>query len=490
MQWSRLLLAGINWNVVRSLQEPIGPWQVERHFMFCLYDVGLAPGAVLWVNITDAPLSHGTVLVVLSHRQWHDWLRDRVTPLPTGTLGPDSKPLATFSSYMISNWRQPLVSRLVANYTLRAAKPDRYYVGILNVNEGAWFVEGKISYVNPGGQHLPLQLAHFPDLLWISSNAFGALMMAASLLLTLRSDATMLHALLCGCVWLKSVELALQGKFYLVLAREGVASLWRRQTCQLVSKLHEVFQIGLLLLTALGWRMLRPRLTSVEMRFLTSAVGLALLLAVLQVGSESTGSDVGPVSFRLLFYIVKVMCYLVIIFAMNFNLQVINVHLAESPVTAAVAVYYRKQEAFMILRRVFLALVFRPSVLLWLQLSVLNQVGTEWLVSAIDQAWGWLIYVGLFAALWPGSQNRLLRLVLASEVTQFADIVANIRRDQAGRAGGPPEHPAGPPWQQPGAEGVPVFGQAAAAVAAVASAAVGNLDGDLTAPYIPLASGD
>jgi len=51
---------------------------------------------------------------------------------------------------------------------------------------------------------------------------------------------------------------------------------------------------------------------------------------------------VGPVSFRLLFYIVKVMCYLVIIFAMNFNLQVINVHLAESPVTAAVAVFLPK----------------------------------------------------------------------------------------------------------------------------------------------------
>jgi len=489
MQWARLLLAGISWSVVGSLQETIRDQQIQKYFVFGLYDVGLAPGAVLSVNIKNALPSNGTVLVVLSHHQWHDWLRNQLTPLPVGTLGPDNR---SFSSYLISNWRQPLVSRLEKKYTIRATKPDRYYVGILNVHQEVMLIGGTISYVNPGGQQLPLQLAHFPDILWVSSIAFGALMMAAALLLSLRRDATMPHAFLCGCVWLKSVELALKWKFYFILSHEGVAPLWRRQLWEFVSKLHEVFQIGLLLVTALGWRMLRPRLTSVEIRFATLAVGLALLLAALQVGSEQTGSDVGPVSFRLLFYIVKVMCYLVIIFAMNFNLQVINVHLAESPVTAAVAVFYRKQEAFMILRRVFLAIVFRPSVLLWLQLSVLNEAGTEWLATTIDQVWHWLIYVGLFAALWPGSQNRLLRLVLQSEVTQFAEIVANIGREQAVRAIGPPEQPTGPQWQQPGADAVPVFGQAAAAVAdeAVANAAVGNLDGDLAAPYIPLASGD
>lgn len=467
MRWFRLFLVGISWSVVRSLQVPLVPEPIQKYFMFGLYDVGLAPGAVLWVNITNVLPSNGTVLVVLSRHQWREWLTNQLTPLPVGTLGPDNH---TFSSYLISNWRQPLVSRLAAKYTIRATKPDRYYIGILNVHREVMLIGGSISYVNPGGQQLPLQLAHFPDLLWVSSIAFGALMMAAAMLLSLRRDTNMLHALLCGCVWLKSVDLALQWKYFFVLSHEGVAPLWRRQIWQLVSKLHEVFQIGLLLITALGWRMLRPRLTSVEIRFATLAVGLALLLAALQVGSESAGSDVGPVSFRLLFYIVKVMCYLVIIFAMNFNLQVINVHLAESPVTAAVAVFYRKQEAFMILRRVFLALVFRPSVLLWLQLSVLNQAGTEWLVTAINEVWGWFIYVGLYAAVWPASQNRLLHLVLVSE---------------AARQIAPPEQP-------PGAEPTPVFGQAVEAEAdeAVVNPTVGNLDLDLAAPYIPLASGD
>jgi len=472
-----LLLAGISWSVVGSLQVPIVPELLQKCFVFGLYDVGLAPGAVLWVNITNSLPSNGTVLVVLSHHQWHDWLRNQLTSLPVDSLGPHNH---TYSSYLISNWRQPFVSRLVAKYTLRAAKPDRYYIGILNVHREVMLIGGTISYENPGGQQLPLQLAHLPDLMWVFSIAFGALMMAAAMMLSMRRDATLLHLFLCGCVWLKSVELALKWKYLFVLSHEGVAPLWRRQIWQLVSKLHEVLQMGLLLVTALGWRMLRPRLTSIEIKFTTLAVSLALVLVALQVGSESAASDVVPVSFQLLFYIVKVMCYLVIIFAMNFNLQVINVHLAESPVTTAIAAFYRKQEAFMTLRRVFLALVFKPSVLLWLQLSVLNNPGTEWIATVIDEVWVWCLYVGIFAAVWPGVHNRLLRLVLASEVTQFAEFVA-IGREQVVRATGPPEQPTGPQWQQ---------AIIAMADEVPANAAAGNLDGDLAAPYIPLASGD
>jgi len=485
MQWSRLLLASVTWSVVGSLQVTIFPQLVQKYFQMIRYDVGLAPGAVLGVNITNALPSNGTVLVVLSRQQWREWLLNQLTPLPVNSLGPDNHTDHAYSSYLVTNWRQPLVSRLVAKYTLRATKPDRYYIGVLNVHREVLLIAGTISYENPGGQQLPLQLVHLPDLLWVSSLAFAALMLAAILLLSLRRDASLLHALLCGCVGLKSIDLLLHWKYFYVLSRDGISPLWRKQTWQFVSKLHEVFQIGLLLVTALGWRMLRPRLTSIEIRFAMLAISLALLLAALQVGSESAESDVNPVSFRLLFYIVKVMCYLVIIFAMNFNLQVINVHLAESPVTAAVAVFYRKQEAFMSLRRIFLALVFRPSVLLWLQLSVLNKAETEWLVPAINEVWGWCIYLGLFIALWPTAGNRLVRLVLGSQVHQFGHFVADIGMEQAGRQVSPGRQRAA------AAEGPWVQAAAASAVdEAVANTAVGNLDGDITAPYIPLAGGD
>jgi hypothetical protein len=505
MQWPRLFLVGISWSIVRSLQVTLVPEPVQAYFVLGLYDVGLAPGAVLWVNITNALPSNGTVLVVLSRNQWREWLTNQVSPLPVGNRGPDN---LTFSSYLISNWRHPFVSRLVAKYTLRATKPDRYYIGILNVHREVMLIGGTISYVNPEAQQLPLQLAHFPDLMWVSSIAFGALAMAAALLLSLRRVCcrvrfTRLHMLLCGCVYLKSVVLALQWAYFFVLSLEGVAPLWGRQLWQSMSKFHEVFQIGWLLITALGWRRRRPRLSSVEVKFTTLAVCLALLLAALQVGSEAAGSDVGLVSFRLLFYIVKVMFYLLIIFVINVTLLVIKVQLAESPVTAAVAVFYQKQEAFIILRRVFLALVFQPSVLLWLQLSMLNQADTEWLVTAINEVWGFFIYVGLLAAIWPGRQKHLLRLVLESEIAaaleevdthQVADAVDRVWTGAALEEAEENllESEIASPEQQPGAEPTPVFGEAVAAAAdeAAANTTVGNLDLDITAPYMPLAGGD
>lgn len=465
-----------------GLQVTILPETLETIFVLPLYDIGLAPGAVVSFNVTNALPSSEMLLVVLSHHQWSQWLAEQLTPLPADS----------YSSYLVSNWRQPLGSRIVARYRIRAPKHDRYYIGVLNVQRQAMLLGGTVAYENPGGQHLPLQLAHLPETLWASCAAFVLLMLAAVLLLSSvwQREATMLHALLVGCFWLKSASLALKWKYFAILSRDGRAPLWRLQVCEMTEKLQEVSEIFLLLITALGWRVLRPRLTHLEVRFAALTIGLASALAALQVGSDTTLAE-PPVSFRLLFYVVRVMCYLVIIFAMNFNLQLIAVHLAESPVTPAIAVLYRKQQAYIGLRRLFLAIVFRPSALLWLRMSVLDQEGTEWVVDALREASAWLIYTGLFVTLRPGmAQCRLLRLVRT--------VTAGDTAAEAG-AGGTAmlvnaTPPSAPEVMPPGAAAAVVAPEEIARGGGRGGrrlrAAAAGAEGYLGAPYVRLPGGD
>jgi len=415
-----------------GLHVRIPPERIDALSVMPLYDVGLAPGAVVSLNIRNALPVNETVLVILSRGQWAAWVRlvnqHRWQQLPGGS----------FSTYLISHWRQPFSGELVAQHTICAPSPDHYYVLVVNTHSEAMVLEGSISYVNPGGQHLPLQQAHLPETLWASSVAFVFLLCTVVMLLSSvwHREATLLHALLVACLWLKSAELSLKWKYVAFLGLLGRAPPWLHQVWQLTAKLHEIGEIFLLLITALGWRVLRPRLTATEIHFAALAMVLAATLAVFEVCSDAWATQ--PfVSFKLLFYFVRVACYLVIIFAMNFNLQLIALHLAESPVTASIAVLYRKQQAYISFRRIFLAIVFRPSLVIWLRLSVLDEEGTQWAVDAFQEASAWLIYAALFLALRPSvGRSRLFRLVRA--------VMANDASTQTGEGAAAEPRPSLP----------------------------------------------
>jgi len=215
--------------------------------------------------------------------------------------------------------------------------------------------------------------------------------------------------LLVACLWLKSMELYTECAYLRILAKDGQVPSWRFQAWKLSSQLHAICEVLLLLMTALGWRLLRPRLSQTEIRFTTLTVSITSSLAVLQACAGAS-----PVlSFSLLFFVVQVACYLVIILAMNWNLTLIAVHLTDSPVTLSVAILYQKQQAFLLFRRVFLAIIVRPSAVAWLGFSILDDLGAQWALMLLDKASLWLIYVGLFMVLRPvGHRGMLMELVL------------------------------------------------------------------------------
>jgi len=392
---------------LRELQET---GALDSIFVVLVWDIGLEPGATVSLKLTNRVPSNGTVAVILTRSQWDAWTSKGIKIIP----GPSH----SYSSYLVSHWRSPFRETLVEELRIVAPAPERYTIGVLNVHRHVMMLTADITYTNPGGNPLPYQLAHTPQFLWCATVAFVALMLVIVLLLMLAwpRSTSLLHGILVGCLWLKSSTLALKWRYFDLLLKEGQAPSWRLQIWQMGDKLHTICKILLLLMTALGWRVLRQRLAMMELRFTVLALLSALTLAILQVFGNFSTEPI--MSLTLFFYIVRVVCYLVIIFAMNFNLQLIALHLVESPVTPTVALLYQKQQVYAQFRLIFLAIVFQPSVLMWLQVSVLNAEGTQWAAHALYEASAWIIYAALFATLRPGPMRphllRLMRTVTAA----------------------------------------------------------------------------
>lgn len=497
--WGRLASLWVLTGPAAALREEIPqPGDVQTFFILLLYDIGLGPGAEVSLNITCSKPTDGTALLILTRPQWDEWRSHPLKKLHGEHAG--------YSSYLISHWRAPLEHRLSARIRISAPEPERYYIGVLNTKQQAMRLQGEVAYVNPGGQHLPLQYVHVPEALMASSIAFVVLMLvvAALLMESLRRGtrgATVLHALLVACLFFKSLELYAECAYLLVLSKQGKVPTWRFQVWQLSSRLHAIFEVLLLLMTALGWRLLRPRLSQTEIRFTVVTVSLTLSIAVLQACAGQS-----PIlSFSLLFFMVQVACYLVIILAMNWNLTLIAVHLADSPVTSSVVVLYQKQQAFLLFRRVFLAIIIRPSAIAWLGFSVLDGLGSQWLLMLLDKASLWLIYVGLFMVLRPhGHRRRLLQLVLntaapgeASTETEDATTAAEAEeptpsRLSAAAAAAAATATAAAAAEQAGATLVAAaaaLGDGSAMAAEMARESREASEFDLAVPYVPLAGG-
>merc|ERR1719188_2876940 len=113
------------------------------------------------------------------------------------------------------------------------------------------------------------------------------------------------------------------------------------------------------------------------------------------------GPDVSRRSIQASLDTVKMVCQLVIIVATLFNIQIISNHLAESPVTPAVASMYQSLEAYNHFRRLFIAMLLRHEFLAWLRLYFFNNQETEWMLepikeSPVNQAITWGIYAAMF----------------------------------------------------------------------------------------------
>lgn len=152
--------------------------------------------------------------------------------------------------------------------------------------------------------------------------------------------------------------------------------------------------------------MLRPRLSLAEFRFLVSALCTSVSLALTEVSSiTSHSSALTVINFDGCFSIIQLICYLVVMFATTVNLQLIASTLADGPMTYTAAILYHKQQAYINFRKLFMLLVFRPSILLSLQILIPTEI--EWVIELLRQASILLIYVAFFSILCPSKHHVL-----------------------------------------------------------------------------------
>lgn len=448
--------------LAQGLRSTVWPQENSGFFWALLHDVGLRPGATISVNISVVNTTHTPVFVILTHSQWMRWLETPMREL----RGRGS----SHSSYLISAWRRPIRGRLDIKFKVSLPGAERYYAGVMNERLLPLRLEGYVAYENPGGQHLKLQQIGLSHIWRLSSRAFLFLTTVVVAFWVRSRTGTMVHvhALLAFCLALKSAEMACKCRFLEQLSRHGDAPVWHNQAQQATSKLHAISEMLFMLLTALGWRVLRP-LSGMEWRVIAFALTFTSCLVVLQELAIDATSDARPsmMNFALFFYTTQVSCHLVVLMILNLHIQVMVHLLQESPLSPPTAMMYHKYRTYLWFRRLFVAIMLRPFAVIWLRVSLFSLSG-DWVIAAFSQGSLWLLYAGIFWTLC--GPDRLAELVHSVNAANAAGLRATLEDDAGPPAGASPPPLAGLPAGEAAAS--PVAGIAEASASAAAAAAV------------------
>eukprot|EP00747_Dinoflagellata_sp_TGD_P025717 gnl/TRDRNA2_/TRDRNA2_131440_c0_seq2.p1 gnl/TRDRNA2_/TRDRNA2_131440_c0~~gnl/TRDRNA2_/TRDRNA2_131440_c0_seq2.p1 ORF type:complete len:444 (+),score=78.46 gnl/TRDRNA2_/TRDRNA2_131440_c0_seq2:138-1469(+) len=389
----------------------------DEFWTFLAYDIGLAPGAIVQIDLVSLRPVNNTYVVLLTHAQMSQWHQSDPTQLPSTS----SVSIAgSYSSYMTSFWRQDLYDRVHATFRIDAPSKERYHLGVLNAEQQLMKVEGSFSLVNPDDQQLPLQQEQVPAvLLTMTALIFGSSSVLIFLLLTVwRRGRTALHLVIVSVLLLRGVVLLLHCMDLMHVSRTGLNSVIGDDVWQLLDKVQNIAELMMFLLIALGWRFLRRDLNPTEMRFAVGISVVSFYLGVFEVACTTASTCSG---YHLGRYIIHTLCYLVVIVAMNFNLQMVLADIAGAPASMDAGKLYRKHCAYNHFRWIFLAFIVSPVVELFLKVSVMPW-DVVWVYVLLKELFCWAIYMGVAIAFRP--EPTPLRV--------FELTVRNDNEDEAG----------------------------------------------------------
>lgn len=393
-------------SITAALKVQVPFVKADAPFLLLLADVGFTPGVELTVNISsDRP---GAVFLLLSATQLHDWLHSPPRANLDGNL----------SSYFASQWRQPLSSHLSTRIDLDLPKVDFFYAGIFDPTfDGGMpkVYQIELDFVNAHGQHLPSQWAKLPLVWGISSVAFSFFVQGAVILTSTSwyRASTPMHGLLSFCAALKAVELVVRADLFRVLSMTGDAPPWKFQVWRLLHYVTDTFELLVMVLIALGWKVLRSRLSEVEMRCVRLLFFTGMLMAMAE--AQVTGPFRPESGLRSIFAISQMVIYLSVILTVNQNLQILAIGLHESHFSPTTILMYRKQQAYFRFRIAFYLMLLRPSILAWLRLTVIEE-STEWLLLGIGEALLLMVYILLLIGLKPTADKSGLMKLWRSEM--------------------------------------------------------------------------
>jgi len=374
----------------------------DKVFDFLIYDFGLAPGAHISGELYNEDPVEGAYLMIFTYKQWHAWRRQDPPQLPGRWL--------RYDSHLVSYWRKPLTNDTSFDFHLDSPEPNRYFVGVFNSHRRELRMHGELTLTNPGGQELPLEFVDVPGVLLVTGRLF--LVSAAVLVLLLctvwRRGRTAMHLVMFLVVVLKGTALLLQWRDRKRLSATGEDGGVGEVVWQLLDKAQDISELMMFLLIALGWKVLRGSLNITEVRFAVGVSVISFYLGVFEVACTTNSQCSG---YQLSRYILRSLCYLVVIVAMNFNLQVVHAQIADAPASLEVGKHYWKFRAYTVFRWVFLAFIIAPTLELFLVSAM--PWDAMWVYVLIQNLRTWAIYSCVIIAFRPGPHPlRVLELTV------------------------------------------------------------------------------
>ena len=221
-------------------------------------------------------------------------------------------------------------------------------------------VSYSIKLLQPDGSQTDLRDVPLPASLLAVSVSLLISMILYSLLLrsTWRGFDNKLHTVLVVTIAWLSIFLSIQSVSETISEYAG--------------KVFDALEVAAYLLSALGWKILRNRLTPSEWRMVGGISGFLLYVGFFEVGCESDGTCA---SFRLGRLVATSVAYLVVIIGVNFHAAHLTAQIRESSMISGPAVLgrlYQKLDAFVSYRRLFLAFLLQPTIAVYFRLAVLS----------------------------------------------------------------------------------------------------------------------
>nr|BAN64226.1 membrane protein, putative [Babesia bovis] len=293
-------------------------------------------------------------------------------------------------------------------FRFTAKETDRFVLMILNADERKLLLDGKITFMNPYNDHLTSEMKYFEPVIsfWESVYRFTGILALAYLLLNLRSTANMVNYIMALNFGLIGLYLRLDRFLLDSLINTGEHSniLWT--LAHVLRRIHENCLMGLLLLLALGWKILRPHLSGVEIRLVLSVTVFSCVVGFIEIlifGVDVTRGLVYTISF------------VAILIATNFNILLIRARVVDESLNSDAGIAYAHLKAYKLFKIGFFASILKPEIYSIIRGLCLQTTGDQTFVwdehfmLFIDLFFDYVIYCVYFVAFMPTTQLPLFK---------------------------------------------------------------------------------
>lgn len=250
-------------------------------------------------------------------------------------------------------------------------------------------------------------------------------MYSAVLLVRWRRQRTALHTLFVIALSVKCLNALLQANAATNQAAgnvvPGSVAAW---VPPLSDKFTFIVDLITYLLTALGWKTMRPRLYVGEVRFTACIAIASFYFGIFEI--SCTGQSCG--GYVLSRLILHSLAYLCIIVAFNLNLAMLRSQILEATVGREAGRLYSRKRAYSTFRWIFLLYLIQPTAVLFIKVSVLSWE-EGWVFALLDEAAKWAILLATVIVYSPRRSHLALFDAAAMEQTAAPESAAAAAAD-------------------------------------------------------------